>query len=394
MKNRLFLTGMAFILSALLSGGCSVIRVAISEEATPVMVMRDEFTPPEDETASDPCDAPDAPTVHVPEELASIAAGVMEMGEHGRVVVAAGEYRENIEIRPGTHIIIQAEDSERPELFADDPESPVIRVAPEARLCLTGLSVHGSRSGLVVGSESTGEVSKAVTLRDTRVADAEYGIYGLVEEFHIEESVVENNDYGMAVAGSASLVNTTFAANITGVVLSGDSTPTCADAAYSDSGNSVLIQKVNVSNNQKGGIAICNVSSASVKDVYVHKNGYVGVQIHKTSKFSLNNLRVGETQLWNGGWGDGLVVEHSSGLVQNSQFSANKRANIFYYGNSGGKIENNLILYAVFSIVLDGKDGYNPSPTINNNYMYGNQKNSVSLGSNLGPVQPPKVPSL
>ena len=113
-----------------------------------------------------------------------------------------------------------------------------------------------------------------------------------------------------------------------------------------------------------------------------------------TPQFSLDNLKVGETREWNGAYGDGLVVVHSSGLVKNGQFWSNERANIIYYGKSGGTIEKNKILYAIFAIVLDSKDGYSPSPTITNNTIYGNQQNNVTGGSNLGPSKPPKVPTL
>ncbi|MFO8035745.1 MAG: right-handed parallel beta-helix repeat-containing protein [Anaerolineales bacterium] len=197
------------------------------------------------------------------------------------------------------------------------------------------------------------------------------------------------------MAGTVSLTDTTITANTMGAVLSGTSTPSCAGASYIDNQNNVSIQKVNVSNNKKGGIAICNAASASIVDAYVHQNTVFGVLISSTPGFSLLNVRVGETRAWKGKFGDGLIVTHSSGLVKDSQFSANKRANIIYYGKSGGTLDNNLIIYAMFSIVLDGKDGSSPNPIIkNNNYMYGNRENRVTFGSNLASTPPPKLPTL
>lgn len=398
MKGKLFLAAIVFTLSALLLAGCNG-GLGTSDVRSPEEVSPNEFTPnegeglpPEDEPAFDPCDAPEAPTLRVPSEVESIEAAVAELEDHGRVLVAPGEYLENIAIRPGTHILIQAEAEERPALFPAEHERPVIQVASGASLCLTGMEVHGARAGLVLGSEESGGAAHAVALREALVTNAEYGVYGLAEGLHFEGVSIEGNHYGVVIAGSVWLVDAMITGNVLGVLISGESKPTCADAAYVDNQKIVKIQKVNVSNNKDGGIAICNVSSAVVQDAYVHKNGYVGVQIHNTPQFLLDDLRVGETQLWNGGYGDGLVVVHSSGIVQNGQFSANKRANIIYYGNSAGLIQNNKILYAIIAIYLDGKDGSFPYPTVQNNYMYGNTQNGVTTGLNIPPSKPPKLP--
>lgn len=382
------------IVYALVVGSCNFPDWT-SGEVSSNMLNPDEFSPSEEEAVFDPCDSPDAPIIHVPEETGSISEAIERIGEHGRVIVASGEYADNIEIKTGAHIILQAGDeTEKPRLFAGDPDRPVIYIAKDGKLCLDGIAVHGGKSGLVAGSQEAGEAAHSIKLSGVHVADAEYGIYGLVETIQIEGSSIENNVYGFSLAGSVYLANTTIADNSFGVLISGENKPTCAEAAYNDNSKIVSIQKINVSNNQSGGIAICNVSSATIKDTYVHKNGYIGVQVLNTPQFNFTNLRVGETQLWNGAWGDGLMVVHSSGQVLNSQFSANKRANIIYYGNSGGKIENNLIIYAVFAIVLDGKDGVSPYPDIKNNYLYGNQQNQVTFGQNLNPSPPPSVPDL
>lgn len=340
-------------------------------------------------------DCPESPVMRVPQEEESIASAVEKAGDTGRVVVAAGSYRENIRIPPGARITICAETSQRPKLIPADPELPVIHVSPGAALCLIGMAVHGEKSGVVFGSPTRGEPALAVIILDSYIADAEYGIYGLAEDFRIDSSAVEGNGYGLSVAGTVSLTDTTITANTMGAVLSGTNTPSCAGASYIDNQNNVSIQKVNVSNNKKGGIAICNAASASVVDAYVHKNTAFGVLISSTPGFSLLNVRVGETRAWQGKWGDGLIVVHSSGLLKDSQFSANKRANIIYYGQSGGTLDNNLIIYAVFSIVLDGKDGSSPNPIIKkSNYMYGNRVNRVTFGSNLVPAPLPQIPTL
>lgn len=146
---------------------------------------------------------------------------------------------------------------------------------------------------------------------------------------------------------------------------------------------------------KKGGLAICNVGSATLDHVYVLKNGYIGVQIRNTPKFALTNSNVGETQYLNGGWGDGLVVVKSNGLVKKCQFAANRRANMIYYGKSGGTIDGNLIIYAVFSIDLEAMDGACPDPDIlDNNYMYGNTENRVTYGTTLCPSPVPQIPTL
>jgi hypothetical protein len=382
------------IVCALVVGSCNFPGSTSGEVGSNIMVP-DEFARPDDQPDFDPCESPEAPIIHVPEEVGSISGAIDKIGEHGRVIVDSNEYADNIEIKPGSHIILQAsENSERPTLFASDPDRPVILISQNARLCLDGFSLHGGRSGLVAGSQELEGAAHSIKLSNVHVADAEYGIYGLVETIQIEDSSIENNVNGLTIAGTAYLSNTTIAGNSFGMLISGENKPTCTEAAYNDNSKNVFIQKVNVSNNQSGGIAICNVSSATIKDTYVHKNGYIGVQVHNTPQFYFTNLRVGETQLLNGAWGDGLAVVHSSGQVLNSQFSANKRANIIYYGNSGGKIENNLIIYAVFAIVLEGKDGVSPNPDIKNNYLFGNQNNQVSFGQNLNPPPSPSVPSL
>jgi hypothetical protein len=269
----------------------------------------------------------------------------------------------------------------------------VVTVAPGARLCLDGLSLHGGQAGLVAGNADTGDAAGAVTILNTRVADAGYGVYGIVDQFHIERSSIENNIYGLVLAGDASLFNVWIAENEFNMLLSGDSKPSCAAAAWSDTGSKVVVQNVTIMYGKQGGLAICNTVSATVKDVYVWKNGFVGAQIRNVNNFTFDNSRVGETRLWKGGWGDGLQVVHSNGIVKDSQFSANKRANIIYYGKSGGTIDNNLIVYGVFSIALEGLDGSSPNPMITpSNYMYGNKENRVTYGNKLSPTPPPSVP--
>jgi len=341
---------------------------------------------------SDPCDSRNAPTLHVPKDRDSIASAVMELGDHGRVVVASSEYRENITILPGRHIIIQAGGPENPEVFPVDHNAPVVYVAPGAKLCLKGLSLHGGRLGLMAGNSETGDAASAVTMLDTRVADARYGVYGIASQFHIERSTIENNIYGLVLAGDASLFNVWIAENELNVLLSGGNKPSCAAAAWSDTGSKVVVQNVTIMYGKQGGLAICNVDSVAVKDVYVWKNGFVGAQLRNVSNFTLDDSSVGETQLWNGVWGDGLQVVHSNGNVTDSQFSANKRANIIYYGKSGGTIDNNLILHGVFAIVLKELDGFSPNPKITpSNYIYGNQVNNVTNG-NIQPSPSPSVP--
>jgi hypothetical protein len=339
------------------------------------------------------CDSSIYPIIHVPKDTDSLGKAVNMIGEHGRVILASGDYHENITIPSDSIITIQAADSSYPRLFAANLDQPAIRVAPQSSLLLNGISIHGAKFALVAGSRDNGEPANILTLYRTLVADAEFGIYGIVKRIHMEESVVEHNGYGLAIAGSASIVHTTVANNTFGLLI-GNKIPSCIDATYVDCTNHVLIKSVNVSNNKQGGIAICNVASAVVDNVYVHKNAYIGVQIRNTPIFSLDNLRVGETFLWNGGWGDGLVVVHSSGIVKKSQFSANARANIIYYGKSGGNIDSNIIIYAIFAIDLEEQDGACPSPDITNNYMYGNQENHVTFGTTLCPAPLPQVPSL
>lgn len=135
-------------------------------------------------------DCPEGPILHVPQEEESIASAVEKAGETGRVVVAAGSYRENVWIPPGAEITICAETSQRPRLSPADPELPVLHVAPGAALCLIGMAVHGEKSGVVFGSPAQGEPARAVIILDSYIADAEYGIYGLAEDFRIDSSAV------------------------------------------------------------------------------------------------------------------------------------------------------------------------------------------------------------
>jgi hypothetical protein len=358
----------------------------------------DGVTRPQDDPVEvfHPYDLLNAPTVHVPGEVASISAAILELGDHGRVVVAPGSYRDNIKIRPGTYIIIQADGPEHPELFAAEPKVPVVHIAPGAELHITGMSVNGTKSGLVAGSEATGEAAHAVTLLDTHVTNAKYGIYGSVTKFNIERSIVERNVYGMVVAGSTYVANTVISGNMMNVVLTGGNIPSCAEAAYdASSGAQVSLKQVTIGYGKKGGLAICNVKSATLDSIYVIKNGYIGVQIRNTPMFKLTHSNVRETQYLNGEWGDGLVVVKSNGLVKQCQFSANKRANMIYYGKSGGTIDGNLIIYAVFAIDLEEMEGACPDPDIlGNNYMYGNTENRVTFGSQLCPTPIPPPPSL
>ena len=336
-----------------------------------------------------------APVIYVPREIASINMAILELGDHGRVVVAPGSYRENIKIIPGASIAIQAEGPEHPELFAAEPELPVVHIAPGAKLHMSGISVNGTKAGLVAGSVATGKAAQAIILHDTRVANANYGIYGSVRKFDIKRSVIENNVYGIIVAGSAYVADTVISGNMINVMLSGTKMPSCNDAAYPSSGTVVSIKNVTIMYGKEGGLAICNIASATLDHVYVLKNGYIGVQIRNTPTFKLTNSNVSETQYLNGQWGDGLVVVKSTGLVKKCQLSANKRANMIYYGNSGGTIEGNLIIYAVFAIDLEAMDGACPYPDIlANNYLYGNTENRVTFGTQICPSPVPQVPAL
>lgn len=330
-------------------------------------------------------------TKHVPRDVKSIEAAVTEIGKRGRIIIAAGTYRENINIPTGKRITIQSDGIESPKLFALNPELPVLHVSPKAELSLIGMSVYGTRCGILAGSRRTEEAANRVTLVHTHVADAEYGIYGLAKQFHIEHSIVEHNVYGLAMIGSVSLVNTIVVSNYANVLLSGDGKPPWDAAAYAVTGNKVLIKNVTICDCQKGGLSIWNVADATVKNVYVRKNGYIGVQLNSIKNFTFTDSNVGETHEWNGGWGDGLSVTNSVGLVKNNQFSANKRANIIYWDHSSGKIDSNLSIYAIFALHLEG--GSNPEITATN-YFFGNVENRVTFGKPLEPSPVPEIPTL
>ena len=179
MKNRILLVTVFITLNALLLTACSeAVDPSLDERSSAIDVSETELTPlpekvepppreltppdwhgepPEGDPGSDPCDAPDAPAIHVPEDVESIAIAAEMLEEYGRVVVAPGEYHENIFIPPGVHIIIQSEGPENTALFPADGEIPLIQVASGARLCLEGLSIRGASVGLVLGSVDRGE---------------------------------------------------------------------------------------------------------------------------------------------------------------------------------------------------------------------------------------------
>lgn len=339
----------------------------------------------------DRCAAEEVPVVRVPHDVDSVAAAVARLGPCGRVIVAQGKYQENIVVKSGTQVIIEAEGPERPEFFAAERDRPVVYVEPNADLCLVSTCLHGARSGLVAGSKRSGVGARTVLLRNCLVADAECGIYGRAKCLHVEGSVLRHNGYGMAVAGSTWITCTLIESNGFNALLMSDwQVLSCSEAAYRASGTQVVIEHVTVMYGKQGGMAICGVGSATLKNVYVLKNEVTGLWIHNTAKFALSDSHVRETQqVGDGCWGDGLRVENSNGTVRKCWFSANQRVNVLFDA-SGGAIEQNMILYGMFAIYLDsGAD-----PTVDGNYMFGNTENGVSWGSYLAPSTPPKVPEL
>ena len=329
-------------------------------------------------------------TIHVPGDTDFISEAIAKLDKDGRVLISPGKYNENINIQPGTHIIIQADNPKHSQLYAADPKLPVIHVAPEAQLTLIGASIHGTKSGIVLGSGRPQETARGVTLFNSIVTDAEYGIYGFVKQIHIERCSVEHNVYGLALAGSTSLTDTIIVANLFNALISGGKELSCSLAGYHDSPHQVLVQNVAIMYGLKGGLAICNVASAEIKNVYISKNACFGVQIRNTPDFTISESSVNETFSVNDGcFGDGLFAENSDGSVKNNQFCANKRANIAYF-DSGGTIDHNLIIYATFAINLDGASG----PVITDNTLIGNKENKVTYSGPICPAPMPELPTL
>lgn len=359
-------------------------------------ILNDTRSSVESQETANPADSfwesADVPTIHVPEEFDSISAAVLELADYGRVIVAAGEYRDNVVILRGRKISIEAEEGAIPVIAPANPALPVLHAEPDAELLVVGVSLRGSRVALLLGSLDEIEPARRVVLTNTRVADSEYGIYGAAREFELQRCIVEHNAYGIILGGSSILADSIIQDNGWNVVLSGNNRPGCDEAAYSTNDSQVTIKNVTIWHGHDGGIAICNVAKATVQNVYLWKNSYVGILIYNTPSYTLTASSIGETQLWNGMWGDGLQVIHSTGQIFNNQFSANKRANVIFYGNSGGAIYANMLIYSVFSICLDGAGGYWPSPTILNNYIFGNTEDRICTGSKLPSSPPPAVP--
>lgn len=332
-------------------------------------------------------------TLRVPQQVRSLSGAVSNLGDCGRILLAPGTYHEKVIIRPGTKILIEG-DGPEPARLLPAQDDPIIQVMSEAQLMLVHTIVSARTEGITLGEKSSDAPARFLGLLDTKVQDGSWGICGCVKQFHIEGGSFESNGHGLGLLGSGTILDSFIINNKFAAVLTGSSHSFDTQAAWNATEGNIVIKGVNVSNNKEGGIVVSNAQSATIENTYVHKNGYIGIQVRTTKNFLLENVRIVETDLYNNNWGDGLVVVHSTGLVEKSQFSANKRANIIYYGDAKGTIRDNLIIYGVFSISLESLDGLCPLPDIINNYCYGNQENDVCFGMNLCPTPLPELPPL
>jgi hypothetical protein len=327
--------------------------------------------------------------ITIPDKLyPTIQSGIDAITVKGIISLKPGTYTESLTIT-NKNIDIVAEfvsDSEFVEVAGLNIDRAVITFGPNGGGKVQDITLKGGNAGI----RGIKAGPAAVELQNVKINETERGISGYFSELKVQESVIEQTEYGFVLFEIEALK--TFSSIIT-------NTKSVGILIYNMAGSGQ--EKIEISNtslifNSQGGIVIvgdaddiyfnnCGIAFSGIAGVLLIETGFV--EIKDTNIMHIANV---ETSI--GIIGDGVLVNKSDFVdINNCWLYFCDRAGVVYDG-SAGILQNTLLEYDRFGISIQNSPQFVWNNQ-NNTFLDIKEKNVLSDGNLPIPDMPPAIPS-
>ncbi len=250
--------------------------------------------------------------VAVPADVPTIQEAVDKVKTGGMVIVAAGTYKEKVEIYKS--LTLRGAGSDQTTLQAPGADWVALNVATDQlEVTVEGLRVTGGRFGIRAATGPSG----VVTLRNVRVEgngsgksyDGGVWVFDQVAATLDRVTATANDGVGIVVFGKARL-------SVTTCTLTDNS-------SYGLYGGDVAIEGSTISGNGMYGVRVAGGSVATLRDCTVNENVIAGISV--SGQATITNTRItGSKPDSAGEFGYGVYVRNEAQLtIQGSTISGN-----------------------------------------------------------------------
>ncbi len=273
--------------------------------------------------------------VSVPSEVPTIQEAVNRVRPGGTISVAAGTYRELVQIYKS--LTIRGAGIDRTTLQAPGPDWLALNVASDGlTVVLEGITVSGGYGGiqLVTGPAST------ITLQDMKVKGDPAGRYILLcvwEEPTVTldgVSVLGSRYHGLEAWGRVKLTvkNSTISdSTLSGIVVSGSATVSMRDTTIASNGSS--------------GIYVLDSGSVNIQTCTISNNVIAGIQVTESGQVTVTDTGVTGTKTDSAGkYGNGVSAsKQSKTTIRNCTISSSALRGVRFYENATGTVEESIV---------------------------------------------------
>lgn len=282
------------------------------------------------------------PDVIVPSaNFPTIQSGIDGVPNGGTVSIAPGEYRENLLVQGKQVTLAGSDPADLPEIRAVDRRSSVVTFSSGGGGNLRNLKLQGGDHGIAAVDPQATAVVQAENVFIRQSGSGVFGRYASLRFINGESSHNSRNGFTLLEAGSLLLDRVEVSHNDCGGILILNN---------KSSLEPIVLDRLEVTNNECGGIEIRGgARPVEVRDCFAKLNRVFGIHLVGVVNAAIKNSTISFTKAVAGKWGDGLRVERSLFVdLERSLFSFNARAGLLALGCSDGRETSCLLLDNTF----------------------------------------------
>jgi parallel beta-helix repeat protein len=276
--------------------------------------------------------------VAVPTDVPTIQEAIDRVKTGGTVTVAAGTYKEKVEIYKS--ITIRGAGADKTVLQAPGADWLALNIATnQPQVTIEGLRVTGGRFGVRAATGTGGTVA----LRDMKIDSNGAG---------------KPDDVGVSFGGqvAATLDRVTSSGNVGGgIYVAGTAKLTARQCTVADNssvglavsyGASAALEASTISRNGSYGVSVSSTAVAELKDCTVAANTKAGLTVSGSAHLTATNSRItGTKPSSDGGFGTGIFVRNEgSTTLQNCTVSENVSRGIWLCDSSQATLTDTRVL--------------------------------------------------
>ena len=291
------------------------------------------------------------PQVIVPSaNFPTIQSGIDAVPNGGTILIAPGEYRENLLIEGKQVALVGRDPAHRPRIRAVDPQSNVVTFDAGGGGLMRNLELEGGDHGIAAVDPQVTAVVRAENVFIRKSGSGVFGCYASLRFVNGESSHNSRNGFTLLEAGSLVLDRAEASHNdCAGILILNNRS----------SSEPLVLNRLEVTNNKCGGIEVRGgARPVEIRDCFAKLNRVFGIQLVGVAGAAIINSTISFSKGVAGLFGDGLRVERSTSVdLKRSLFSFNARSGALLIGCSDGRetsslLEDNTFLKNEFDIAI------------------------------------------